>query len=275
MNSHSETLSFPNFAGKHAHDSLVTPQDFVRFAVARYGPPATPVPEAVIFCYQGTLWRHVRDQNAVTSSGGRFGDMLCVLDATDGEVGVIGGFGIGAPVAAVLLEELVASGVRRVISIGTAGTLQPACRVGDILVADRAIRDEGVSHHYLAPATYSFPSKELTAQLKAELERSDLTYVEGTTWTIDTPYRETVAEARHYQANGVLSVEMEAAALFAVGAYRQIDVAAAFVVSDSLADLVWDPQFDREEVALGLQRLFNVAMAACRRKPTPVSPPPG
>jgi uridine phosphorylase len=57
-------------------------------------------------------------------------------------------------------------------------------------------------------------------------------------------------------------VEMEAAALFAVAQYRQVEMAAAFVVSDSLADLVWEPQFHAEHVRDGLDRRFVAALRA-------------
>ena len=56
------------------------------------------------------------------------------------------------------MEELVALGCRRFVSIGTAGSLQPDLAVGDLLVCDRAIRDEGTSYHYQPAARYSYPS---------------------------------------------------------------------------------------------------------------------
>ena len=54
-----------------------------------------------------------------------------------------------------------------------------------------------------------------------------------------------------------MTVEMEAAALFAVAQYREIDVAAAFVISDSLAELAWNPQFDAEVVGTNLVHLYQ------------------
>jgi uridine phosphorylase len=69
-----------------------------------------------------------------------------------------------------------------------------------------------------------------------------------------------VAEAKHYQADGVLCVEMEAAALFAVAAQRGVPLASAFTISDSLADLVWDPQFHAAETEAGLVTLFAAAV---------------
>src|SRR5205085_9248886 len=186
---------------------------------------------------------------------------MVTLPSTNHRVGVLGGFGIGGPAAAGALEDLIALGTTRFISLGTAGSLQRNCPVGHTIVCQRAVRDEGVSHHYLPPALYADASPSLTAHLAGELDRRGIAYSAGASWTIDTPYRETVAEARHYQAEGVLCVEMEAAALFSVGAYRSVDVASAFVVSDSLADLVWDPQFHSDATADALRDLYDAAVA--------------
>ena len=78
------------------------------------------------------------------------------------------------------------------------------------------------------------------------------------TWTIDTPYRETIDEVRHYQADGVLTVEMEAAALFAVGVHRGVDVAAAFVISDLLTEDRWHGQF--HDAVDPLHRLYHATL---------------
>jgi uridine phosphorylase len=160
------------------------------------------------------------------------------------------------------MEELVALGCRRFVSIGTAGSLQPDLAVGDLLVCDRAIRDEGTSHHYQPSAKYARPWPALTEALYAALERGGHRPRRGTSWTTDAVYRETVEEARAYQAEGVAVVEMEAAALFAVADYRGVEAAAVFTVSDSLADLVWRPDFQRPEVWTGLETMFAAATTA-------------
>jgi len=94
------------------------------------------------------------------------------------------------------------------------------------------------------------------------MRQAGVPYRAGVSWTIDTPYRETVAEARRYQAEGVLCVEMEAAALFAVAKVRGLQVASAFTISDSLADLVWNPQFHGPPVQAGLITLYEAAVSA-------------
>ena len=174
----------------------------------------------------------------------------------------MGQFGFGAPVAAIVVEQLAALGTSAVVSIGTAGSLQRDLAPGDLVLCEAAVRDEGVSHHYLPPARLAAAPAEPTATLGAALRQSGLAFRVGVSWTIDTPYRETVDETRHYQAEGVLCVEMEAAALFAVAEVRGLRLASAFVISDSLADLVWNPRFRDPAVQAGLIGLYQAAVAA-------------
>ena len=94
--------------------------------------------------------------------------------------------------------------------------IQEGLKPGDLVLCDAAIRDEGVSHHYLPPGRLATAPVEATAALGAAMREAGHQFRTGTSWTIDTPYRETLDEVRHYQAEGVLCVEMEAAALFAV-----------------------------------------------------------
>ena len=142
-----------------------------------------------------------------------------------------------------VLEEFIAFGVSRFLSVGTAGSLQHHIGIGDLVVCDRAIRDEGLSHHYVAPGKYAHASPDLTARLVRALDNDGQSFVVGTSWTIDAPYRETKAEVSDYQQEGVACVEMEAAALFTVAHYRGVEMGAMFTISDSLASLEWHPEF--------------------------------
>jgi uridine phosphorylase len=186
---------------------------------------------------------------------------LYPLPSTGGAVAVAADFGIGSPVAAMFLELLVAMGVRRFLSIGTCGAIAPGLRIGDLTVCTSAVRDEGVSHHYLPdPAAPALPDPELTERFAAALDAGGSPAPRGPTWTTDAPFRETRAEIAHFQAEGVLTVEMEAAALFAVAALRGVQIASGFVVSDVLGEGDWNPQFSAEAIPQGLVRLCSAAV---------------
>lgn len=244
---------YPNFAGKHAEDPFFSGAEYIEYA-KRVGriPVDLVAPDGVIVCYQRSIYEHVLALHGLDRKDHR---LLHGMAPIDGGLAIVGGFGIGAPVAATVLEEMAAIGVGRFVSMGTAGSLQKMCGIGDVIVCDRAIRDEGVSHHYVEPGMYSHADPALTDALHDRLGGT-----RGTSWTIDTPFRETVAEARHYQAEGVLCVEMEAAALFAVAERLGVAIGSAFTISDSLADLVWDPQFHSTETEQGLVRIFEAAV---------------
>ena len=259
------SASYPNFAGKHAQESVFTPADFAAYLrrvgrLEAYHPPA-----GVVLCYQRSLYDHVLRSEGLQSAERRGTPHgIVLLPSTGGTVGLVGQFGIGAPAAAAVLEDLAALGTSAFVSVGTAGSLQRDLDVGDLVLCAAAIRDEGVSHHYLPPAKLATPTPAMHDAMDAAMRHAGVRFRAGTSWTIDAPYRETVAEARHYQAEGVLCVEMEAAALFAVAEIRGLQVASAFAISDSLADLVWNPQFHGPEVEAGLIRLYQAALRALR-----------
>lgn len=251
-------MGFPNFKNKHSHDSMFTPGEFLAYQKERGLQPKYKPPIGVIFCYDRNFMKYIITNHKVVKASG-FGSMY-LLSETKGQVAIIGDFGIGAPAVVTVFEELIAFGVKKFISIGTAGTLQKNIKVGSLMVCDRAIRDEGTSHHYLKYSKYSYASKKITNIIKESLKKFKHQYFLGTSWTIDAPYRETIAEARKYQKEGVATVDMEASALFAVAKYRGVDLGAIFTISDSLAELEWKPKFHLHKTRTGLEKIYRVAV---------------
>ena len=250
-------MPYPNFEGKHASDALFGPEHFLAYLREQGGLHPESVPEAFVMCYERRLFDEIERDELVRPVAHR-SRRYFAIDVGDAQIGVAGGFGIGAPAAAVVLEELIALGARRFVSIGLAGALCGDLAIGDLVVCTEAVRDEGVSHHYVPASRTIAPSTELTERLRRALEEEAVAFTVGPTWTIDTPYRETIDEVRHYQADGVLTVEMEAAALFAVGVHRGVDVAAAFVISDLLTEDRWHGQF--HDAVDPLHRLYHATL---------------
>lgn len=237
------------------------PAAYIAYLNERGLGPGEPAPERAVLCYEPSLIGQLRDVYRLEPVYGVLGAYLYRW-ADDPTLAVGGGFGIGAPVAVAILEELVALGCRRFVSIGTAGSLQPDLAVGELVVCERAVRDEGTSYHYVPAGEYADASGPLTVRLEQALAAQGRSFAHGASWTIDAFYRETVAEARHYQSQGVLTVEMEAAALFAVAAYRGVQAAAVFTVSDTLAGLEWRPEFHHADVQDSLDAMFAAAREA-------------
>jgi uridine phosphorylase len=252
---------YPNFPGKHQLSAYVNPEDTIRYARAHGDLDGYNPPDAIVITYQRSVLEHLlRSEDLDSEEPPRGFRGLITLPSTDHRIGVLAGFGFGAPVATFLLENFIALGTERFISVGTAGGLQPGCQPGDLILCNGAIRDEGVSHHYVESAKYAFPSPGLTSKMANTFDRASLAYSAGCSWTIDTPYRESMQEARHYQREGVLCVEMEASALFSVASFRSVQMACALVISDLLDEQVWQPQMKNRAATDGLNALYEAAV---------------
>ncbi len=175
---------------------------------------------------------------------------------------------LGASYAVMLLESLVAWGVRTVLFLGWCGAISPQARIGHLIVPDAAIIDEGVSRHYMAgilPANaVSRPAEAVRHTLQQTLQKHNAPFLQGPIWTTDAIYRETPSKVRHYQALGALAVEMELSALFSVAAFREIDLGGLLVVSDELFTFNWQPGFSHPEFKAGRQTACEVAVAYTR-----------
>jgi purine-nucleoside phosphorylase len=214
---------------------------------------------SAVLIYQKSALAHTLKRCRGGRVPGLFAE-VSVLKKTSQRVAVAGNFGIGAPAVAVVLEELKVLGVRRCIAVGLAGALQANLLAGSVVVATQAVRDEGVSAHYLPPDQSASASKLLSSQLIEALNGRSVAHAAGEVWTTDAPYRELCSQVRQHQQNGVLAVEMEAAALFSVGETLGIEIACGLVIADSLADCTWQPPHDMAGINRSLHLLIDVAI---------------
>jgi purine-nucleoside phosphorylase len=216
-------------------------------------------PESVILVYPRALFDSVTRRHPTQKLKGFYGDVR-LLKRTHGRAAVAGSFGLGAPVTALMVEDLAAFGARRFVALGLAGGLQPGMKCGDPILGDRAWRDEGVSGHYLAPGPWAQADPGLVRGLGARLAARGLAPRTGPSWTSDTPYRELRRDVERHQRAGVLTVEMEAAALFAVAQALGLQAGAAFAVADTLADGRWSLAGQLRPAYRTLEILFACAL---------------
>ena len=106
------------------------------------------------------------------------------------------------------------------MSVTSAGQITAAGTPPYFVIIDRALRDEGTSYHYAAPAEYADADPALVAMARDALAAKGLRAIVGPSWTTDAPFRETAEAIHAAQSKGVLAVEMEAAALYTFGRVR-------------------------------------------------------
>lgn len=155
--------------------------------------------------------------------------------------------GMGASLVVMRTEEIIALGVRRLLFIGSGGSLREDVPIGSIIIPTSAVVDEGTSRHYMgarervdAPGTVSGVLSEVAAKERIET-------IEGAVWTTDAPYREMRSRAEELSEQGVLAVEMECSALFALGEFRGVEVGGLVVISDTLfPEWRFDPDASEE-----------------------------
>jgi uridine phosphorylase len=170
--------------------------------------------------------------------------------------------GVGAPMAGALLDELIALGCRKFIACGGAGVLDKEVAVGHIIVPTSAVRDEGTSYHYLPPGREVAASPEAVAAIERTLGERNVTHVTAKTWTTDGFYRETPDRVALRRSEGCLTVEMEAAALFAVAEFRGVVLAQLLYGGDDVSGAEWDHRGWQSRQSVR-ENLFWLAAEAC------------
>ncbi len=169
---------------------------------------------------------------------------------------------IGAPYAVMLLESLIAGGVREVVYFGWAGAVSPDVRIGDVLLPTSAIIDEGTSKQYRSdPGEASRPSRAMMERVREALSNRAVPFREGAAWTTDGIFRETPRKVERFREMGALAVEMETSALFTAARFRNVKATAILVVSDDLSTLKWRPGFKSPEFKAARRAVVESLMA--------------
>jgi uridine phosphorylase len=148
--------------------------------------------------------------------------------------------GMGGALASHCMEKVLATGVERVIAVGGAGSLIPDFLVDNVLVVDSAVRDEGTSHHYLPPSRQVQLDAGLVQQAAEALAARLIPHRIGKTWTTDADFRETPRKIAARVDEGCVAVEMEAASLAAVCAFRHVTYGQLLYSGDALHESSWD-----------------------------------
>ena len=152
--------------------SVFAPAALLRQARRQKGLPVAAVPRLCVLDPDGDIVRRLQN----SSHAMRAADWPCYHTALHrfrlaGETAGIVGCAVGAPFAVLVAEQLFACGCRILISLTSAGQIVPAGRPPYFVVIDRALRDEGTSYHYAAPADFAEADPGMVAAADAGARR--------------------------------------------------------------------------------------------------------
>ena len=249
-------------------EPVFTAADVIKYAAddRKVAIESFSVPERVIVTYQRSVFEHVQQIFRGEPKEWLHGDAqpFLIMSVANVEIGIARSW-IGSPAAALTLEELIACGAKKVFEVGCVGALQATLQPGDMVVVSEAVRDEGTSRHYFPQNVKLESSLRLRNFLAGVLSEKGVQYRIGPVWTTDGVYRETKEKLLRFRRRGVLGVDMETSALFAVAKYRGVEIASAQVVSDVLSQDGWLPAFRHESVREGLKALTECVVEALAR----------
>lgn len=163
---------------------------------------------------------------------------ILIYRFADSDVLITLGF-IGCPACAGNLDLFNTMGITKVMFCGGGGVLDKNIEVGQILVVDGAIRDEGFSYHYIEPSRYIYTNPDVTEKIIGYLENNSISYIQGLTWTTDAIFRETNDRIAQRKAEGAKIVEMEQAGCIAVSQFRGFAYGALIYGGDDVSQDEW------------------------------------
>ena len=214
--------------------SVFSPEGLLREARRQKSVPQGEVPEICLLDPDGDLFRHLQGSGAKHNLyWACYHTEMLELETEAGTIGVVG-CAVGASFAVLVAEEMFALGCRLLISVTSAGQIVPARRPPYFVLIDRALRDEGTSYHYLPASDYSHISQDML-NLARSLLRGHPNVVLGGAWTTDAPFRETEGAIAFARSEGLLAVEMEAAALYAFAEAKRQSVICLAQVTNQMA----------------------------------------
>ena len=243
----------PHYEDKYGAEALFSPQE----AVVEQGDGLPDVPPAVILGYQTELTDAVQARTSSQTTIVR-GQQMDLISESVGYVPVHES-GIGAPVSAIITENVIAAGADVVVMLGGCAALQQDIAPDAAILPTDTIRDEGVSHHYLPENEPVIATESLVDRLDDSLSDAGFDTPRGKTWTTSAMYRETIPEIEQYRDAGLVSLCMESAAIWSVCQYRNADTATIHEVGDYLAPDDWVPNAEADR---GLREMLDPTVRA-------------
>lgn len=240
--------------------AIINPEDWIKDEVKIKG----NMPKIAVTCFEGERFERLvkvleGEEIAVTRNANqkfpiykvKYKDKDIALYMTD----------MGAAGAGGQLEEMFAIGVEKVIVFGSCGVLDKNIEDCSVIIPNSAVRDEGLSYHYMPPSDEIEVNLKYISEFTTLLDEIKCGYKIGKVWTTDAFYRETKAKMERRKEMGCICVDMECSALSAVAQFREKEIFQFFHAADCLDGEKWDKRSLSSDVKFEEKDLYaNLAM---------------
>jgi uridine phosphorylase len=236
---------------------ILTPKLLLKEFLSHQGisPDQLVIPPRAALAFQSECLRHL----LTLSKAKPLGDWLFPISEAPiylgkylGKTVLISKIPTSAPNAIAFVECLISLGVSKIIATGAAGSIHPSAGAASMVIPTGAIRDEGTSYCYYEKDIEVHASEVLIKLLEESANRNNIRVLRGPTWTTDGVFRETITKMKEYSSKGVLTIEMEMSALFALAMFRNIELAGLLIISDTHFDahkiVVFDQIYQKAEL---------------------------
>lgn len=173
----------------------------------------------------------------------------------------VGNAGLYSPDTALMTELLCALGVDCLIRLGSCGALQEDIAIGDIVVADSALRGEGVTRYYVEDDYNAMATEEITECVMKSFSSKENIY-RGKVWTTDAFLKETPEVINPVIKQGAIAVDMVTSAFFTVASCYKRKCASLLVASDNL--ITGEMGFGKDEFLIGQKRMIETALEVAK-----------
>jgi uridine phosphorylase len=243
--------------------SVFTPENLLREARRQKGLAVGSVPGICVLDPDGDLvdFLHTTNRARPHPTWACYHTELVTFLNEGIEFGVIGRV-VGASFAVMVAEELFASGCELLISITSAGQIISMDHPPYVVLIEKALRDEGTSYHYLPPSPYSCLHQELRKAISFAWDNTYVPLYIGASWTTDAPFRETEEMISVCRNKGILAVEMEAAALYALAEVKQYKIICFAHVTNQMGQTEGDFEKGQEQGSLTALRILTQTATA-------------
>jgi len=249
-------------------ESVFRPENLLREVRRQKRLPDVAVPKVCVLDPDGDLVRRLLVAGKAKPDPGWacYHTELSILEEQGETFGLVG-CAVGAPFAVLVAEQLFVSGCELLISITSSGQIVATGPTPYFILIDRALRDEGTSYHYLPPAPFAEADPDLIDTIARGFAGAPITLHRGATWTTDAPFRETEAAIAMARDQGLMAVEMEAAALYAFARARGRAVVCFAHVTNTMAQAEGDFEKGEADGTRDALAVVSAAARAWRRSP--------